>query len=282
MHRNEVVINGLTLEYYTSGSGKPVFAFHGFGRSAHDFEIFTPLLEADEMLVAINLFQHQGSRWSKTRPMTDSLKLDELQNLMQHILEILQANRFSMWGYSMGGRISLSILERMAPQVDKVMLFATDGLKVAPIYKFAAHTAIGRGVYRLLMKNPQIILNSVSFGKKLGVFDAKFHRFINVHLETKEKAKLVYEAWLIYRYCHPNLPSLAKAIEEYNVSFTMIFGKYDSVIKPQFGKLLSQHLAAPNYHIIPSGHLLMTQETIQYIVENNLWTNKSNAASPQS
>jgi pimeloyl-ACP methyl ester carboxylesterase len=275
MHRFELEINGLTLEYFTYGSGKPVFAFHGFGRSAQDFEPFTEVLDADEMLIAVNLFQHQGSKWSKTRPMTESLTREELRYTILNILEKLQKKRFSLWGYSMGGRISLSILQDMAPQIDKVMLMATDGLKVAPIYKFAAHTSLGRGVYRMLMKNPKIIIQTVAVGKKIGLFDAKFHRFINVHLETKEKAKLVYEAWLIYRYCHPNLPELARAIEDNKVSFTMIFGKYDSVIKPEFGKLLSQHLAKLNYHIIPSGHLLMTPETIQYIVENRLWERKT-------
>lgn len=271
MQRFEAIIGGLTLEYYTFGSGKPVFAFHGFGRSANDFKLFTPILKEDEMLVAVNLFQHQGSRWSESRPLTESLTLSELQNLIETILSSLNATRFSLWGYSMGGRISLTILERMGERIDKVLLLAPDGLKVAPIYRFAANTIMGRGVYRLLMKNPKIVLNSVSFGKKIGLFDSKFQRFINVHLETKEKTQLVYEAWLIYRYCHPDLPELARAIEENKVSFTMIFGKYDSVIKPEFGELLTLHLKNPDYHIIPSGHLLMTQETIQYITENRLW-----------
>ncbi|MBI1266886.1 MAG: alpha/beta fold hydrolase [Cryomorphaceae bacterium] len=272
MQRNVISVDDLAVEYFTVGQGYPVLAFHGFGRSANDFEPFAALLAPNEMLVAINLFQHAGSRWPSNRKLIDGLSTQELKDVILHILAKYDAPRFSMLGYSMGGRIALTAIEHMASQIDKVLLMAPDGLKIATMYKFTAHNPLGRLLYRSLMNRPHLVLKSADLVKKIGLLNPKTHRFLYAHVDSKEKAKLVYEAWLIYRFCQPNLQEVARAIDQQKVAFTMIFGEFDSVIKPHFGKLLSQYLKDSTYHIVPSGHLLMTPETMKYIVENRLWT----------
>ncbi|MFM1931325.1 MAG: hypothetical protein RL226_628 [Bacteroidota bacterium] len=272
MQRKVAQFAGLSMEYFVAGQGKPVIAFHGFGRHAADFEVFREVLGNDEQLIAINLFQHGESRWPKKREFTDSLNRKELLGLLDAIPEIKNHAQFSLWGYSMGGRIALTLLEEVPERIARVMLIAPDGLKMAKMYRFAAHTRLGNSVYRMLMSRPHLITGTIDLAHKLRLVNSKFHRFIHVHLESKEKAQLVYEAWLIYRYFQPRLPHVADVLNSHPIRFTMIFGRYDSVIRPTFAVNLDALLDTPNTHFIDSGHLLMTVQTADFIVQHKLWT----------
>lgn len=273
MKRALLSVDQLTLEYLLVGEGShPVLCLHGFGREAADFIRFQPMLAKDEYLVSINLFQHGESKWPAQRPLTQSLTFEEHSNLIQALLRLLNAERFSLLAYSMGGRIALSTIALFPEQLRNVLLIAPDGLKINQLYKFAAGTSAGRSLYRGIMRRPSVLLRTADTARSLRLITDKLHRFVYVHMDHPEKRRLVYESWLIYRRFEPNLPHIAELVNEHDFTFRMLFGRYDSVIKPSLGKRFNQLLNKNSHlHLIDAGHQLMTENTVDFILEKRLW-----------
>lgn len=262
------------VEYKIFGDGpETIVCFHGFGRTATDFEIFTPLLQANQRILAINLFAHGASKFPEERIDQGPFKPIEWKNLLEALFDQLQITTFHLVGFSMGGRIVMKTIELMSERILSVLLLAPDGFKINAIYKFASGTMLGKSIYRSLIKNPNFLFLVAKKLNQLGILNDKLHRFVHVHLDTKEKRIQVYEAWLIYKLFFSNQDTLAELIKTKNIKFNMIFGKFDSVIRPHLGEAFSKKLNSEKHlHIIEAGHRLLDQNTLNYIVKNNLWT----------
>ncbi len=263
----------LVIEYLIFGTGdETLLCFHGFGRKAEDFEVFLPLLKEHQRIISINLFAHQNSFFPEERIEKQPLLPQEWKALIDAFCIQMHIRKFHLFGYSMGGRICLKTLELMPERVSSVLLIAPDGLKVNMLYRFASGTALGRWMYRKLIDNPKPLFAVADFLHALKLLSHKLHRFTYVHLDTKEKRQQVHDAWLIYKRIFPDLHKLATIINNSDLPFNMIFGKYDSVIRPQLGAKFSVLIGSEKHlHIIEAGHRLMTEQTVKFIAEKKLW-----------
>lgn len=264
---------GLSLEYITAGEGKQIIlAFHGFGRKAEDFDIFRPLLKPHQKLVGVNLFQHGKSEFPANRISRKPLKTREWSAIIAKLLEQEEAENYWLMGYSLGGKLALQSAISLAFKPDGVLLFAPDGIKVNKLYNFTSRTSAGRAIYRQVLKRPKPFFKLADLLKFFRIISEKIHRFVNFHMDTHQKRKLVYETWLIFREFEPDLHDLAKTVEKYEIDFYMVFGKYDKIIPPKHGKRLANLLNnQESLHVLESGHLLLEKPTVDYIREHNLW-----------
>lgn len=266
--------NNLIIEFITSGFGRnKIICFHGFGRKAEDFLIFNELLTNDQQLVSINLFAHEGSSFPASRIDNLPITKEEWKEVFIAFLEHISADNVDLLGYSMGGRVALVTLEIIPEKIKSLLLIAPDGLKINPLYKFASGTKIGRSLYRGIVDNPAWLFRIAKWLNKLGMLNDKLHRFVHVHLDTKEKRQQVHDAWLIYKFLFPNLDKLAVLIRNNNgFSFHMIFGEMDSVITPRIGEKFCDKIGNRKcFYMIPSGHRLLNDRTIQFIRDKKLW-----------
>ena len=261
------------IEYIQFGEGEEtLICFHGFGRTCFDFGIFAPLLRAGQRIVSINLFAHGGSRFPESRIEKSPLTPQEWQNMFGALLGELGISQFHLIGYSMGGRIVLKTMELFEDRILSVLLLAPDGFKINKIYKFASGTALGKAIYRSMIKNPNLLFATAKRLNQLGVLDGKLNRFVHVHLDTREKRVQVYEAWMIYKLFFSDQDKLAHIIRSRNMKFNMIFGKYDSIIRPFLGESFSKKLNSEKpLHIIDTGHRLLDGNTVNYIRQRGLW-----------
>ncbi|MFB6257936.1 MAG: alpha/beta fold hydrolase, partial [Flavobacteriales bacterium] len=118
-----------SLEYLRFGNGpRPVFAFHGYGRRAEDFAIFSPHLASDITLYSFNLFGHGRTRYPKERMERSTIGKKEWASIFRAFLDELGAEQAAVIGYSLGGRTSLCLLELMPERISGAYLFAPDGL----------------------------------------------------------------------------------------------------------------------------------------------------------
>jgi pimeloyl-ACP methyl ester carboxylesterase len=179
---------------------------------------------------------------------------------------------FDLVGYSMGGRVAMMTYMSMPKRVKSVLLIAPDGFKINKLYKFASGTRLGRSLYKSLIKRPEPLFKVADFLNRIGILNDKLHRFVYVHLDSKEKRQQVFDAWLIYRQMFPDLQELAQLIIEEGTPFNMVFGKYDSVITVRLGEKFSKYLGSTEHlHIIELGHRLMVKQTADYLEANDLW-----------
>jgi len=272
---SEVLTSGrLQVNYFTMGDGdRLVLCFHGFGRSAHDFDLFRPLVEPDEKWVCIYLFGHGKSHFPTEEAVRKPLEPEEWKVLIADLLLKFNGDRFSLIGYSMGGRIAMMTCLSFAHRVDRLLLLAPDGFKKNALYQFASGTAFGRMVYRFFMRHSGILFFLAKSFERIGLITKKLHRFVISNLDTAEKRERVYHVWLVYRKMFPDQRKLAKEIRGHQCRIIMVFGQYDTIIPVRLGERFSRSvLKNPNVlHVARLGHGLMQPGLIPYLRERMLW-----------
>jgi pimeloyl-ACP methyl ester carboxylesterase len=262
--------NDISVSYCEFGYGSEVFlCFPGFGRPAEDFEFLTAILNPDQRLVCIDLFAHGESVFPENRIIDIPLEKTEWEKFLIAFIDSKGIDKFGMIGYSMGGRVVLVTMELMYQRINSVLLIAPDGLKINPFYKFASGTKLGRKMYESIIDNPRSIFTIAKWLNKLGMLSDKLHRFVHVHLDTREKRLLVRDAWMIYRKIFPDKNEIARLYKHDKIRFHMIFGEYDSVIVSRLGKKFAAQLGDEKIlHILPMGHRILGPELLHYLKEN--------------
>jgi pimeloyl-ACP methyl ester carboxylesterase len=276
MSTHTVSYNNFNLEYRIIGVSDqpvvfPIIAFHGFGRSADDFSVFEPLLRQGEVIYSFNLFGHGNSTFPADRKLVDSLSLSEFEELLAHILDLLNITRFSFLAYSLGGKKALIGTTMFAARIDRLILIAPDGIKVNKFYAFISGTSLGRWIYKKTTKNPKPIFWVTDGLNALGLLPDKLKKFVYHHMETQERRELVGKVWMIYRHFNPDIRKVQKLINQHRIQTLLIYGKYDNVIKPWQGEKFNAGLNQDALHILESGHLLVAPATVRYLGEKNLW-----------
>lgn len=259
---NFSTFGGFSVEYLRLGKGtKVILAFHGFGRSFHDFEFLEPLIGERFTIYAIHILHHGGSTYPENRVEQGSITSKELVAIYKEFLNHLNVERFSLVGYSLGGKMALTLTEHLSDRIDHLILLAPDGIVTNKWYKFAAHNSLGRRLTKFAKNNPNFFLRFADFLKWSRLVPAHLHRFAYLHLDTSDKRELVYRVWISFRNLRPDIPTIQTKINELQLPTLLIFGKYDRVIRPRIGK----HFAAPlkNHaalHLVEAGHILLTPE----------------------
>jgi pimeloyl-ACP methyl ester carboxylesterase len=264
----------LSLEYLRVGSGsRIIIAFHGFGRKPEDFLIFKPLLNAGQSLVSVHLFRHGRSRFPDDRIPDQPLGTAEFAECMAALIDSLGAGKVDLLGYSLGGKVALCLIEQIPERIREVLLFAPDGLKINPLYKWTSNTRSGRALYRQVLHKPNLFFKSADLARWSGILSEKIHRFVLHHMDTYEKRKLVYDVWLIYRNFEPNQGKIREMCDTHNILINLVFGKFDRIIPPGNGQRLLAHWRPEALHVVEKGHLLLSGDVASEI--KSLWFGSS-------
>lgn len=246
-----------------------MLAFHGFGRKAEDFLLFRSALEEKFTIYSLNFFHHGNSVYPAERVDHNTLQPEELKAIVAAFLEKNKIMHFSLMGYSMGGKISLSILEQMPERIEHLFLLAPDGIKINFWYKFTSKNKFGNFIYRRILYHPKPFFALLKFLHKTKCVSDKMYRFVNFNLETEEKRKLVYTVWMTMRHIEPDPKKCAVLVKEYHIDTQLFFGKYDRIIKPKTGKWFAGLIDKPEaLHLIECGHMMFMEATTKAISES--------------
>lgn len=261
--------HGPTLAYRTYGSGPlPVLAFHGFGRTGGDFAVLEEALGQTCTLYAFDLHFHGKSPGYPERaekPFTAA----ELATYFTAFLDQLGVKKCALLGYSLGGRITLGLMEQMPERLERVFLAAPDGLITRPWYRGSATSHGGRALYRRFVEKPAFVHGLIHGLRAVRLLNEKMHRFLIGQTDSKAKRMLVRDVWLSYRLIEPDLKNVADQARKHHIPIHLFFGERDTVIKPAFGANLRHH--APELvtqQELPFGHVLLTPELGQAIREH--------------
>lgn len=253
--------HGVTLAYRTYGSGPlPVLAFHGFGRTGADFAVLEQELGDRCTLYAFDLHFHGNSPSYPERAETPFTPR-ELAVYFAAFADKIGAAKVLLLGYSLGGRIALSLVEHMPERIEGVFLAAPDGLITRPWYRGLAASNVGRGLYRRFVERPKVVHGIIDGLRSTRLMNERMHRFLKGQTDSKAKRMLVRDVWLSYRAIEPDLAAVGALVRAHHIPVHLFFGTHDRVIKPAFGSNLSKH--APELvrqQELPFGHVLLTTE----------------------
>lgn len=252
--------NGLTIAYRTFGHGPvPVIGFHGYGGSTNDFAPFaTPL--ADRCTIhAFDIWFNGASSWPIDRKVSDPLRPEELTDLVRAYMDENGIQRALYAGFSLGGRLAMSLMESLPDRSRGMLLLAPDGLVRNPWYRWLSRYGWGRALYKSFQDKPEGWFRTVDALHRVKLVTDKRHSFLRFHTENKDKRQLVHDVWLSLRLLEPNLNTVVRNLRQQDLHAHLYMGRFDSVIKLPWGQRF-QRRAPERIHltVLETGHQVRT------------------------
>ncbi|MCW3462130.1 alpha/beta fold hydrolase [Chitinophaga nivalis] len=242
-----------------------MICLHGFGESAAHFHPLVAGLGDVFTLIALDMPLHGSTRWEEAR----AFEKADLTAIVQTILEQEGKERFTLLGYSMGGRLALCLLETMAGRIDGLIMLAADGLRNNPWHMFVTQTSIGNRLFKYNTYHPRIFFTLLHTWRKLGLINQSIYKFALHRMNETAKRELVYSVWTNMRRMMPDKKHCKQLLARYNVLTLLIFGKYDRVIPPVLGTRFADGTFPHKMLVLEKGHQLISVQ-LGFIIKSNL------------
>lgn len=265
MKENHISSDNSTYHYYTFGNGpEPLLAFHGFGQSGKEFAVFEKYLGDKFTIYSFDVLHHGKSEYHG-KPITDS----DLEELINSFTKNNSIDKFSLIGFSLGGKVVLKLVELFHERLNNVILLSPDGLKINPLYRFSTVTSTGRFLFRGFIKNPAPVSKTALLLKNMKILDPKIYNFVHSQIYSKEMREKIYKVWITYQNINPDLDKIAELVNKNTFRFLLIFGKHDRVIHPKYGERFIRKLKDKNvFVLLNTGHQLISAKVAEYLHEN--------------
>ncbi|MBL0744548.1 alpha/beta fold hydrolase [Chryseolinea lacunae] len=253
-----------TLHYTVSGHGpEPLLLFHGFGQDHRAFATHLEVLASHYTVYAFDLYFHGQSKWGLgEQPLTKPY----WKKILQAFLDQQRLTRFSLGGFSLGGKFVLATLEAFPEKINAVFLMAPDGVKTSFWYSLATYPVMFRRFFKSMIVHPSRFTTLTRTFLTLGVVDKGLLRFAEHQMNTPEKRQQVYCSWVVFRDLRFNLRHIASLVNTHNISFTLTSGKYDKVIRPANMHRLLRHVKTHRFEVLECGHNALVRESIHYFL----------------
>ena len=246
------------IHYLIFGNG-PILTvcFHGFAEDAKSFEKLADSMP-DHKLVAIDLPFHGKTAWK-----------EELHLSIPDLIEVIRLcpeigdKPFGIMGYSMGGKIALSVLEALKGKVTHLLLIAPDGLRADPWHWFGTKTLIGGYVLRRTMQQPAWFLSFLKIMRRTGLVNESIYKFVLYYVDEPYMRNKVYMIWTTMRDFRPSIPAIIGFIKKERIPVKMVFGKFDRLCPYKWGQQFARSLdGLAELKILDTGHLLLHEKHV--------------------
>lgn len=244
----------MKLSFKTLGNGPRVLlAFHGVSQTgAACFEVFARHLGDIFTIYAFDLPFHGQSaayfsdpRWEKG---DQPISIAEFREFLEAFLKDRQIDRFSVAGFSLGGRFALAVMQLLSVQIDEAYLIAPDGVQPHVIYRIATGGRWMRRLFRWVMHHPGVLERPAVMLQKAGLLHPSVLKMYRHLTATDERALTVYYSWVNFR-------KLKWGIDEKSVKMSgLISNTY--IFVAQFDYLVKEKDLAPLTEYIPAHHVI--------------------------
>ncbi len=250
------------ISYYRFGNGpRPGICFHGYGEEAKSFQFLAKYAGNQYTFYSVDLPFHGNSLWKEELVFTPS-------DLRAIIVLLSEQHRFNdpakkltLLGFSLGGRMALSLYQTMPGQVEKIMLLAPDGLKMNFWYWLATQTSPGNKIFSFTMRKPGWFFGLLKLLNKLKLVNASIFKFVNYYIGDAGVRNLLYTRWTILRKIKPCLPRIKALIKEHKTPVRLIYGKHDRIILSSVGEKFKHGIEEYcTLTVIHSGHQVLHEK----------------------
>lgn len=265
MKENYIQVGKSRYHYYIFGKGaEPLLAFHGFGQLGMDFQVFEKYIGDRYTIYAFDVLHH-GKSEHNGEPLTTT----DLKDFIKAFTKEQDIEKFSLIGFSLGGKIVLKLIELFHARLNEVILLSPDGLKINPLYRFSTITPAGRFLFRQFIKNPAPVSKSALLLKNMKILDPKIYNFMHSQIRTKEMREKIYKVWITYQHINPDLDKIAALVNKNTFRFLLIFGKKDRVIHPKYGERFIEKIKDKKALVLlNTGHQLLGEKVGEFLKGN--------------
>lgn len=264
------------VSYQRFGVGpQAAICFHGYGENAGSYAFLEKYLGDRFSFYAIELPFHGNTDWQEGLLFThtDLLQITnnilELNNHSQSTAEEpgTTNDKLVLLGFSLGGRIALSLYQAQPERISRLILMAPDGLKVNFWYWLSTQTWLGNKLFALTMRKPGWFFGFLKLLNKLKLVNTSIFKFVNYYIGDPEVRRLLYARWTSLRKLRPNIPRIKKFIKEQNTSVHLVYGKHDRIILSSVGEKFKAGIEDHcQLSIIHSGHQVLHEKHVEELL----------------
>lgn len=256
-----------TFHYRKYGNGsKLLFCFHGYGRESSVFYLFEKLLGKQYTAIAIDLPFHGATTWDKKLTFHPNYLVQIMQQIRTELRK--EKEKFTLLGFSMGGRIALHLAQIQYRHLERLILIAPDGLKLNFWNYIATQTWAGNKLLSYTIANPAWFLKLLNFAEKTGMVNKSVISFVHYYMDDAERRRVLHQRWTTMRKFSPKLNKVKRQINKHKIKTRMMFGKYDNIIPVTGGKnFLSGIEDYASLKIMNMGHNLLNEGNAARIEE---------------
>ena len=251
---------GNRLAYYKLGYGPAtLIAFHGFGQSGRVFQPVDEIIGHQFTVFAIDLFFHGNSQYINGQLLTRT----DWQRLIGAFLDTRRIDRFSIMGFSLGGRFALTTAEAFAHRLDELILIAPDGITRTIWYRAATTNRLGRWLFRHGLRHLSVFNRTGHALVRIGLLNRTAMRFAELSLNTPQQRTLVYTTWTQFRLISPNVREVSAILNQYPVRVRFFTGAFDRIVPGTYILPLTDQLRQYELTILKTGHNRLIELTAQ-------------------
>lgn len=270
MQQDFIIYKGSKFSYLRLGKGPgTVVCLHGYGENAAAYSFFEKYAGQDFTFISIDLPWHGNTEWENGI----EFSTDDLENIVCCILREngLWNNNpgpfITFLGFSLGGRMVLSLYERMPQLTEKILLLAPDGLKVNFWYWLSTQTWPGNRLFSFTMRHPGWFFGFLKLLHFFGMVNSSIFKFVNYYINNPEVRKLLYLRWTTLRKIKPDIRRIKELIQNHETRVFLVYGKYDRIILPARGKKFIRGIEKfAALDIIDSGHQVLHEKHVKQIL----------------
>lgn len=251
------------LHYRVIGQGSRVLlAFHGYGQSSAYYQVMEKALGNDYTIYAFDLFFHGQSHLHKRdMPLTKEF----LEEIMLHFLDKYKIERFSLMGFSMGGKFALTLVEKMPERIEELILIAPDGIKTSFWYNIATYPGWLQQLFKRTVLKPEPFFRLLKVLEKYNMVHKSLVRFAHFQMDSTPKRLRVYRSWIGFRDLNFDIRLIVNLLNKYKVPVTMFLGEYDQIISPKRVSVFVDALDQGELILLKTGHSHLLQDVAELL-----------------
>jgi pimeloyl-ACP methyl ester carboxylesterase len=230
-------------------------ALHGFGERGSMFQVLEPALGNIYTIYAIDLPYHGRTIWNKNR-----YDREDIFGIVQAILTHENKERFTLMGYSFGGRLSQFVYYEFITQIDKLYLFAPDGLEKNRFFERSRIVRRIKHLFIRVLNKPTWIFHLLRVAYRIGIISKFKHDFTYNHIKTQERRDRIFNTWTSMEEFISDPVHFKSTIVTQKTPVEAYFGTRDEVILAKYGEWLAAGVPNIEFFLLEEGHLLVDKQ----------------------
>jgi len=256
-----IIYHNSTIAYQIFGTGKELLiAFHGYGKDAQSLKVLEKQCSKKFTILSIDLFFHGFSEWKEPKEPTQK---DWKAIIIQLLAVFNNPAKFSVFGYSIGGQAATCTAWLFKEQINTLWLMAATGVGNDGWYHLAVNTNLGNSLFKKFIAAPNFILSPLKWFTVLRIFSPAYKAFIERKIDTEEKRALLYKRWMVLKNFGVYSSKLKNSLNKNNSTVLLVYGKKDTVVTPQAGKLFAKGIRNITLLLPNEGHHILTDEVLK-------------------
>lgn len=262
MEQRQLLYKHSRINYFRLGNGpRTAICFHGYGEKAEMFGFFEKYAGDQFTFISLDLPFHGLTDWQEGLDFTPGDLLQITDSILEQEKYHPGTRELVLMGFSLGGRMALSLYQLFPERIEKLLLMAPDGLKVNGWYWLATQTRIGNRFFGYTMKRPQWFFGLLKILNSLHLVNTSIFKFVRFYIGDTAARDLLYKRWTAFRKLKPDLEKVKSYILLHQTKVRLVYGRHDRIILPVVGdKFRSGIEDHCTIAIIHSGHQVLHEK----------------------